>query len=64
MTHSIYTVKRDLPEVKVKINGKIVTGKVTGRMLDFATVIINGANYEFAWLTIASALNDDKALLI
>ncbi len=64
MTHSIYTVKRDLPEVKVKVGNKLVTGKVTGRMLDFATVIVNGANYEFAWLTIANALNNDKPLLI
>ncbi len=64
MIHSIYTIKRDLPEVKVKVKNKLVTGKVTGRMLDFATVIVNGANYEFAWSTIANALNNDKPLLI
>ena len=64
MTHSIYTIKRDLPEVKVKVGNKIVTGKVTGRMLDFATVIVDGVNYEFAWSTITNALNNDRPLLV
>ena len=61
---SIYTVKLNLPTVKVKVNEKIVTGKVTGRMLDFATVIVNGVNYEFSWQTIANALNNDRPLRI
>ena len=64
MTHSIYTVKLNLPEVNVKVGNKIVTGKVTGRMLDFATVIVNGVNHEFAWQTIANALNNNKPLRI
>ena len=63
MTHSIYTVKRDLPDVKIKIDGKVVTGKVRGRMEDFATVWSGNANYEYAWQTIANALNNDKPLL-
>lgn len=64
MIHSICTVKLNLPEVKVQVGSKIVTGKVTGRMLDFATVVVNGANYEFAWATIANSLNSDKPLRI
>ena len=64
MTHSIQTVKRNLPEVKVKVGSKIVIGKVIGRMLDFATVTVIGANYEFAWATIVNALNNDKPLRI
>mgnify|MGYP001558776731 CR=1 FL=1 len=63
MTHSIYTVKRDLPNVKIKIGNKIVTGQVRGRMEHFATIWSGEANYEFAWQTIANALNNDKPLL-
>jgi hypothetical protein len=64
MTHSPCTVKLYLPEVKVLVNGEIVTGQVTGTMEDWSTVIVNGVNYEFRWQTIANSLNSGKPLRI
>jgi len=62
MIYAVATVKLYLPKVKIKVNGKVITGEVFGKREDFATVWA-GANYEFAWSTIVDALNNDRPLL-
>ena len=67
MIHTIKTVKRDLPKVQVKLmSGKIVEGNVSGRKNKFASVWtednLNG--WEFSWQTIATALNNERHLLV
>lgn len=58
-------VKRELPEVQVRLpNGKIVDAVVRGRNNRFATVgtIDLNHSWEFAWKTIAWALNGGTPL--
>lgn len=61
-------VKQRLPRVKVKLFGVIHKGNVSGRRNKFATVWLEqgGHIYErqYAWPTVARALNADKALYI
>lgn len=67
MTHTIETVKRDLPKVTIRLmSGKIVEGNVTGRMNKFASVWTkdNHDGWEFAWQTIVNALNNDRPLRV
>jgi len=64
MIHTIETVKRYLPDVKVKIGNRIVACKVTGHMEYSATVIVDGVNYEFNWQSIVNSLNNDKPLRV
>jgi len=71
---TIETVKRDLPNVAVDIGEDVVTGRLSGRMNDFATVTIfdcfrNGSNrqwsdYQFSWRTIVESLNNGTPLLL
>ena len=66
MKHTIETVKRDLPKVKVNVNGRIVEGRIAGRMNQFPTVWTkdNHQGWEFSWQTIVNCLNNDRALLV
>ncbi len=67
MVHTIETVKRDLSKVTVRLmSGKIVEGNVAGRMNKFACVWTkdNHEGWEFAWLTIVNALNNERPLRI
>ncbi len=51
-------VKDELPRVDVLLNGKLLPGRVLGRMNRFATVHFgNHMYFEWAWDTIASCLN-------
>lgn len=55
--------------MKVKLpNGKIVTGKVYGRINQFANVVIKtesgDKSEEFAWKTLARSLNNDTHVII
>ena len=69
MTWTIAKVKEELPPVKVRgSGGKKFDGYVIGRMNQFATVVINTdagpATFDFAWVTIANALNNGRSLLL
>ena len=65
---TIEKVKSELPDVKVKIDGKIYTGEVRGRLNDFATVTVfflsPGTMFTYSWETITRALNNNKPLLV
>ena len=76
---TIETVKAELPKVQVQIEvnqltktGKtkkvkmIVEGNVSGRRNKFPTIWTkdNMQGWEFAWGTIANALNNNKPLLV
>ncbi len=60
-------VKDELPEVDVKVGKEIVKGQVGGRKLPFAGVwfSVNGVPLrgEYAWATIANALNKKQPLI-
>jgi hypothetical protein len=67
MTHTIETVKRDLPKVTIRLmSGKIIEGNVSGRRNKFASVWIkdNHEGWEFTWQTIVNALNNDRPLRV
>jgi hypothetical protein len=69
-------VKSELPDVEVVWNGKKYQARVSGRLLPFAQVTlawkaergrkymtpIMGPHFEFAWETIAGALNNGRTL--
>lgn len=62
-------VKDELPDVKVKLkSGKTVTGKVSGRKNQFANVVVKTGDgditEEFAWTTLARALNNNTSVTI
>ena len=64
---TVKDVRRILPDVPCIMPGGIAAmGRVTGRNNDFATVSVDGATAvssgEFAWSTIASSLNNNRAL--
>lgn len=68
--HSPETVKRDLPDVKLRLpSGRETTGAVRGRKCEFATVFYLGGDGEdctvaYAWSQIANALNANRALRV
>lgn len=65
MTHTIETVKAELPKVQIRLmSGKIVTGNVSGRLLKFAKVWYEDSEWEFAWATIARCLNENRPLRV
>lgn len=55
-------VRRLLPEVSCLVAGEVCSGRVTGRLCDFAVVSVEGHVCEFAWSTIAAALNNGRSL--
>ena len=64
-TMSIEDVKRDLPNVQINIKGKVYTGSINGRKMDYPTVYVQEINYheEFSWTTVTRAVNE-KSILI
>ena len=67
MTHTIATVKRDLPKVQIKLmSGKVIEGNISGRRNKFATVWTkdNYDGWEFSWQTIVNALNNEQPLRV
>ena len=62
--HTAETVRRDLPDVTVLHKGKTYPGRIAGRRLDFAVVTWDdGRREEWAWSSIAHALNAGKPLI-
>ena len=67
MSHmSIEQIKAELPEVKVKVNGSVVTGHIYGRNSQFPTVYTkqDSRGWPFAWETIQQSLVTGKPLLV
>jgi len=62
---NIKEIKEKLPPVQVKYNGKIYTGRIIGRKLDFPTVYIeeNQRAWSFSWQSIERAINTNKYLI-
>lgn len=60
------TVRDELPEVFVRVNGKVVKGQLGGRKNRFASVRIDldgvTLTAEYAWETVVHALNTGSAL--
>jgi hypothetical protein len=61
-------VRKELPQVQVRVNGNILPGRVTGRLNEVATVTVDNHgtlhsgnkpwyDFHFAWKTIADVLN-------
>ena len=69
---TIATVKAELPSVRVRIaKGKIVDGRLSGRLNEFATVCCGWStagrdwvDFQFSWATIARALNENRPLTV
>lgn len=65
-THTIASVRRDLPPVTLKIGHTVYPAHVAGRLLPFPRVWtrVDGVllDFEFAWKTIAAALNSGRPL--
>ena len=51
-------VKEHLPNVKVKIGGKIYTGHVRGRKNPYASVCVGGECHEVSWDTVARCVTN------
>ena len=65
MDWTIERIKSELPDVPVSIaNQPRVLCRLAGRKAQFASVFYGHARYEFAWESIAHALNFDRALII
>jgi len=73
MNWTIASVKDELPQVKVKIGKQTHWARITGRLNPFATVTVFAddrkylrgpawVDFQFAWQTIADALNNDRPL--
>lgn len=62
---TIERVKQELPKVQLRLmSGKIVTANVSGRKLKFAKVWYEEYEWDFAWETIARALNENRTLRV
>lgn len=68
-------VKRDLPSVQVKIGRKVMSGRLSGRLNQFATVTVNNEgtlhagnlpwmDVQASWETLADLLNGNRPLRI
>lgn len=62
--HTAETVRRDLPDVTVSRKGKTYPARIINRRADFAVVVWDdGLTAEWAWGSIANALNAGAPLL-
>jgi hypothetical protein len=61
---SAETVRQDLPDVKVKLDGRILDCRTCGRLNEFATVFVHGyaMQWQFSWHAIAHSLNSGRPL--
>ncbi len=68
-------VKRELPNVLVKIGKKTVTGRISGRLNQFATVSVTNTgtlhsgsqvflDWQVSWATLAHCLNNGRAVIV
>lgn len=69
MPLTVNEVKAQLPDVKVAIDGRVYTGRVTGRAMPFATVTIThpvfGEHHiQYSWQAIKRAVNSDTPLTV
>lgn len=57
-------IKDELPEVQIQIRGKVYTGQVYGRKLDYPVVFVaeTGDEFEFSWTAIQRAVIDGNIL--
>ena len=55
-------VREELPFVAVRINGRNVIGRVLGRLLPFAGVIVGDVKFDVAWETVANCLNSGRPI--
>ncbi len=71
---TIAAVKVELPNVKVRIGKKVVTGRISGRLKQFATVSITNTgtlhnnshmwiDREVAWETLVHCLNANRPVI-
>jgi hypothetical protein len=63
---TIAEIKAQLPNVKIRIHGKLTTGRVTGRLNEFASVSEFqklGAIYHFSWEAVQRAVNNNSVLI-
>ena len=64
---TIARVKDELPNVKIKIDGKVETGGVRGSKDKFATVWVyrlGATYYSFSWDAVCRALNSGRPLKV
>lgn len=64
---TVAQVKKELPNVKLKIGKRVTTGKVTGRMNKFASVHEFGklgTVYKFSWEAVARSVNSGRPLKV
>ena len=59
---TIQEIKKQLPDVKVSVDGQTQVCHIYGRKLDFATVYTTIGNFEFAWSTIQRHLETGRLL--
>ena len=57
-------VKESLPAISVLIGNKLYDAQISGRMLEYAVVTVGQhMRFEYAWQTIAGALNAGRPLI-
>lgn len=66
---SMDKVKRDLPYVKVRLNGRTFDGKLSGRLNEQATVSLgystslrDWVDFHFSWETVTRAVLENRTL--
>lgn len=62
----VASVKAELPDIKVRVAGRIIKARIGGRLNPFATVTTAGSwgSYEAAWGTIVYCLNNGRPLVV
>lgn len=63
---TIEEIKKILPNVQIEVNGKIFTGNILGRKLDYAKVYVPELFliYEFSWESVAKSVAEKTVLTI
>lgn len=59
---TIKEIKEQLPDVKIRVNGKVETGKVRGRALQYAVVFVGDNSWEYSWEAMQRAVNKNRIL--
>jgi len=63
---TILEIQRTMPNVRVMTAGNTYSGRITIRRPDYASVYVQetGKMYDFSWLNIERALNNEWALVV